>query len=206
MALSASIFVAIYIMLISVTSFVMIRNTKRLKDDKRRFYKEEISDDMEFYKGFPDEIRYKYYQFVRDEVKREDEITHQRLTWAINFHAFLINAFAFVLVFGWKENPPDIEATRRIAIVGIGLIGLTFSFASLLGVVASRRSIDDTRERWNAVNRAWDGFYPKYVPQTFGQDKAFFWGRFSAILMPIGLILLWGILTVGHLIVYIFRH
>lgn len=196
-------FIIIYILTIFIVSYNLIIKTKREKDKNRDQYEHDVIDNMEFYRNFSDSEKYKYYDYIRDEIKREDQISHQRLTWGITFHAFLINAFSILLVFGWSDNPDYIKIFRRVSIISIGMIGLTFSFSTLIGIMASRRSLNDTKERWNAVNMAWEKFYPKYVPQAFGQTKSFSWGHWSVILIPIGLISLWSLLTVGYLIIYL---
>lgn len=74
-----------------------------------------------------DQHIYSYYEVLREEIKREDTITHQRITWSITFQGFLISASALLLVFGWPGDGSeylDIEILRRLSIFGIGILGL----------------------------------------------------------------------------------
>lgn len=106
----------------------------------KKISKKGISKEDELIYQFTNkESRIKYYDYLREEIKREDEITHQRLTWSITFQGFLINALAIMLVFTWENVPIEVFFLRKTALYALGLIGIIFGISSFNGVIASKK-------------------------------------------------------------------
>jgi len=86
------------------------------------------------------------YNYLRDEIKREDQILSQRLTASLTFQGFIITALAFLLSNHWidtKGAAPvliNIQYFKFYTLIGIGIFGLISSIVSLIGIVASQRS------------------------------------------------------------------
>jgi hypothetical protein len=87
------------------------------------------------------EQKYKYYDYLRREIEREDGITHQRLTWILTFQGFLISAVTAMLALGWSSAEPPIPSMRWLSLGALAAVGLAFGHLALKGVMASRRAI-----------------------------------------------------------------
>lgn len=139
----------------------------------------------------------KYYQYLREEIEREDNITNQRLTWTITFQGFLINAMAFLFVFFW-DTSIGIYFVRKLALIAIGFIGLQIGFITYIGVMASRDSIRRAKINWTWRDEIWK-LYPNSVPQTFGQGNTFHGGTIHAERIPRLFIWMWSAYLIGYI-------
>lgn len=194
--------VSIYIVSIVIYSFYEIYKTKRSKDKIRAKVRNESSQDYNAIYEATEEVHYyKYYEYLRDEIQREDELTHQRITWIINLNSFLINAFGILLVFSWDHLPPDIALMRRVAIIVVGIVGLTSAVNSITGISAARRSLEEVKIRWERLNEKWK-LYPNKAPQAYAQRKPFSSGRHHSIMICYTFVVMWVIFLAGYMIIY----
>ncbi|MGE0279591.1 MAG: hypothetical protein AB7P20_03110 [Rhizobiaceae bacterium] len=145
------------------------------------------------------EIAIRYYEYFRQEIEREDEITHQRVTWTMTFQGFIISAITLLLILDWGSKP--VLPIGRLAVFVISFIGVCIGLISLLGITASRRSIRDAKEAWKIRNIAWGNLYPKYVPQAHGQGGAFRRGNMYAIFMAVLFTAMWAIFFCGYIFI-----
>ncbi len=134
--------------------------------------------------------RMRYYKFFRDEIRREDEITHQRLTWGLTFQGFAISAMA-ILLNAKEESGGWLSLLRLLALCAVGVIGLAMAVSTYVGVWASRESIKNCVQKWNNRNKVWN-LYPGLLPQPVGQIHAFFAGQEYAVNIPRIFIFSWG--------------
>lgn len=139
-----------------------------------------------------------YYDYFRDEIKREDEITHQRVTWTMTFQGFLMSAVTLLLILD-LDGDKQFTPMARLSLFAFGLIGIAVGLVSFMGILASRRSIKDAVDDWGKKDGAWKLQY-RYVPQTHGQDNAFDGGNRFATLMPALFILMWTAFMFCYLI------
>lgn len=142
------------------------------------------------------ELAGKYYDYFRDEIRREDEITHQRVTWTTTFQGFIISAMTLLLILDW-DGTRKIVPLGRLSLFAIGLMGVSIGLVSFMGILASRRSTTDAIAAWGRRNAQW-GLYSRYVPQAHGQQNAFTGGHAFAVLMPALFILMWTLFLAGY--------
>lgn len=144
----------------------------------------------------------KYYDYFRDEIKREDEITHQRVTWTTTFQGFIISAMTLLLILDW-DGTRKIVPLGRISLFAIGIMGASVGLVSFMGILASRRSTMDAIAAWDRRNAQW-GLFPKHVPQAHGQQSAFTGGHTFAVLMPALFIVMWTLFLTGYTVLSYF--
>lgn len=142
------------------------------------------------------ELARKYYNYFRDEIKREDEITHQRVTWTTTFQGFIISAMTLLLILDW-DGTRKIVPLGRLSLFAIGIMGVSIGLVSFMGILASRRSTTDAIAAWSRRDAQW-GLYSKSVPQAHGQQNAFAGGHTFAVLMPALFILMWTLFLAGY--------
>lgn len=142
------------------------------------------------------EIALTYYDYFREEIRREDEITHQRITWTMTFQGFIITATTLLIVAEFTTSKQLIPIARLPAFA-FAFIGLCTGLVSLMGILASRHSIKDAVEEWKARDAVW-GLREKYVPQAYGTDRAFDGGDKFATLMPVIFVGMWAVFLWGY--------
>lgn len=146
------------------------------------------------------DARNKYYDYFREEIKREDEILNHRIVWCVTFQGFLFSALALLLVFPWS-SPDDIVVLRRLVLFGIGLTGQLVAVSGLIGVIASRHSAENAIAEWEKRNAAWK-IYIDIVPQSYGRGDSFNLGRLYSLLMPNIFIIIWFLFSVIYSIYF----
>ena len=153
------------------------------------------------------------YSFFRDEIKRDDEITHHRMTTCMAFQGFLFAAQTFLISGAWTvstaatrdgcENAFDVMAGCNVALVqnfrvaaiaAIGFVGYAAALASLAGIIAARLSIRDVKRHFETLldGENADHFF-KCAPQIHGRAKAFKLGNGYTIAVPFLIALVWSI-------------
>lgn len=188
--ISHSIQITVSITLFSFSYIFVVWSIRAIGNISRR--KKLTENETNYYSSFSQESRETYYKYVREEIRREDEITHHRLTWAITFQGFLVNALGIMIVFTWADMPVEVFFLRKLALLAIGIIGLVFGILAFNGVIASRNSIDDVKLDWERRNQSWQ-LQPHRVPQTFGQGGRFRGGTLYAVCVPVSFAVVWSI-------------
>jgi hypothetical protein len=141
------------------------------------------------------------YAFLRDEIKREDSIVHQRLATALSFQGFLIAGLCVLLSSNWQTGTSEftsaaIHQIKILVLAGIGIFGLITSGGAVLGVRASKRSTDETIAWWNTNHKA--NVEDKQFPIAYGSDENHANGHHFMNLMTYSFIAMW----IGYLIVF----
>ena len=109
----------------------------------------------------PDEV-IRYYDYLRQEITREDNITSSRTTSMLTFQGFLITALGFMMTSNWPNlaSRPFFDADctayavitfRENMLILLGLVGFGMAFMSERGIRASFRALDATKDEWEAV-------------------------------------------------------
>lgn len=125
----------------------------------------------------------KYYDYVRKEIEREDNITNQRLTWAMAFQGFLIASMTFLLSGSWPDQADEMAHFRKLVIGALGVVGFLAASLTVSGIDASRNAIDQVVKDWEAINSKLR-IVPQFAPRTYGQEKHFLWGSRYVRLIP----------------------
>jgi hypothetical protein len=134
-----------------------------------------------------------YYEQTRKEIEREDNITHQRLTWAVAIQAFLMAAVGYLISgIGSQETVYlPMVVYREITLGAIGCIGLASAWITLGGVRASRRHINRVKADWRRYDPR-HMIVPELAPHTFGHGPAIAFGSKYAILIPCLMLAAWA--------------
>lgn len=113
-----------------------------------------------------------YYRYLREEVKREDDITNQRIIWSLQFQGFLIASMSFLLGGTWSAGiPNNVLWLRWLLALGIGVVGLLVALRARAGVKSSRIAIAEVKDYWNDyINSGFD-IIPTLVPKAFAQSE-----------------------------------
>lgn len=83
-----------------------------------------------------------WYDQLRYQVSREDELVHQRLTWMMQFEGFLFAAFGIAVA----GRDPMSHALREVLLVLVPIVGLGGAYAVRHGVRSAHRVLE-TLER-----------------------------------------------------------
>lgn len=205
--LSSNAMFAVYFLII-VSTIILIRHYRSANREKIRQFSSKESSINRYYtvETASEDAQYKYYQFLREEIGREDNLTNQRLTWALSFQGFLISAVTILISFAWPSsgtgaalNASEITVMRRVSVVALPLVGLAFGHIAFVGILASRQSLASVKRHWEERNRIW-GLFPDKVPQAFGQRSTFSAGS----LYPLGLSLLFIVMWQIFLVIYVY--
>jgi len=157
------------------------------------------------------------YGYFRDEIKREDEITHHRMTTCMAFQGFLFAAQTFLISGPWSQvaKPTGcmsawgsdvtcgiflVEQFRVWAIGAIGAVGYVAAIVSMFGIIATRISIAATKKHFDGVLA--ESPIDSDWPQIHGRGQAFQIGNTYTIAVPVVLAALWAIYIAyyGHLV------
>jgi ABC-type transport system involved in cytochrome bd biosynthesis fused ATPase/permease subunit len=143
------------------------------------------------------EDEYKYYNSFRDEIKREDEITHHRMITSMTFQGLLMAATGFMISGSWDNLPCGFEAFRLNSIFGIGVIGVVVAMTTTVGILATRLSIRDVKDAFERLTTPQNQGKAELqidgkAPQIHGRGIAFGMGNFYTIFVPIAFVLMWS--------------
>lgn len=142
------------------------------------------------------------YEFLRDEIKREDGITFQRLSSALAFQAILMAAMALVATNGLPSvsSAAASEAVQMIErfyslrvclLLLIGAAGLAVSIGSLIGVHASMRSLRDIKTSWESKIDKGEIVPDARWPQAYGTEIAHRAGHLFPYAITASFIAIW---------------
>lgn len=141
------------------------------------------------------------YDYYRDEIQREDLITHQRISTSLAFQGILMAAMALVLTNGSFAVPAGMDAAnadmldkvrlfRLHIMVLIGVIGFVVATGSTIGIHAAQRSLRATRTKWKNIEpeTGWANLPDMDAPQ--GSKRI---GRTFPYFMSASFCLIWSI-------------
>ena len=145
------------------------------------------------------------YNYLRAEIKREDDITHQRLIVALTFQGFLITAATFLLSNQWTFDGDamvgpsrfylELAAIRIAVVYGIGIAGVSVGFGTAAGIHAARISISKTLKWWNGKIGTMAADDRALIPPAFelGEHHRSHWlGGASAFVIAYAFPILWA--------------
>jgi hypothetical protein len=137
------------------------------------------------------------YEFLREEIAREDSVTHQRMTVALALQGFLFAAVALPTEAadnGLTEIMLAAVVKFRFALIGgIGMVGLLVAIGTMLGIAASQISIYQTKRNWERYARSGNRRVIVRLPAAYGRGCLFHLGTAFAYWITASLILMWGL-------------
>ncbi|MEO0975093.1 MAG: hypothetical protein AAFX85_18550 [Pseudomonadota bacterium] len=121
---------------------------------------------------------WKLYETLVDQLKREESLTNQRLSWMLTTQGFLFASMAI----GARE-----KETLGVFLKVIPVVGVTIAFAGLLGLVAATLS----RRQYKRIYLQTFGDRREAFPRPFAEGLAQWFGTLAAWGIPIVLISGW---------------
>jgi len=126
-----------------------------------------------------DEMDWREYLFFREELRHEDNLINQRVSWLIGSQAFLLGAFATLITSFGKAT--DLNGVRDYMLVGLpvaGVAGVLANYVTILGAVMHvrgvRRLVADKRTphmpalgKWHSLQLRMGLFGPLATPLIF---------------------------------------
>ncbi len=140
------------------------------------------------------------YEFLRTEIQREDRITQERLVSTFAFQGFLIAGTTLLLAGNWifpETNAANAQSLKilndfRVMVLGgAGLIGLFVAIGGLIGIYASRKSINTTRAKWENLVENGRVTLDDRLPQAYGQGSHFTLGGLFPYWITWSFVALW---------------
>jgi hypothetical protein len=158
---------------------------------------------------FVSEDIYKIYNSYREEIKREDEITHQRMITSMTFQGLLMASMGFLISGAWavpiSAGIPEGFPHFRLIVLGIvGLMGALVATFSFVGILATRISIADVKHAFEKMTKVREGETPPRllidprVPQIHGRGIAFKAGNFYTEAVPALFGSLWALYLAAY--------
>jgi hypothetical protein len=136
-----------------------------------------------------------YYKFLREKVRREDDLTNQRTTWSMQFQGFLVAAMALLLSSSkWTGGmTAGIEFLRLLTFPAIGLMGLSLACMTRAGVAASRDAIIKVKSYWQCYVDRDLQIVPSRAPRTYGRWQQHQIGTRYVLWIPTMFLLFWSV-------------
>ena len=127
------------------------------------------------------EMNWEEYKFFRDELRHEDNLINQRVSWLIGSQAFLLGGFATLINSGGSSNPSRLSSLQGAMLTGLPIAGILAVFAGYVTILAAvmhvhgiRRLLATRRYKtmpplhnWHAVQLHMGLFGPLVTPLIF---------------------------------------
>lgn len=146
------------------------------------------------------------YEFLRAEIQREDRITQERLVSTFAFQGFLIAGTTLLLAGNWvfpetgsiQTKIKTLNDFRVLVLGGAGFIGLLVAIGGLIGIYASRKSVNATRVKWEMLIQNGQVIIDDRLPQAYGQGSHFTLGGLFPYWITWSFVALW----IAYLVAY----
>jgi hypothetical protein len=83
------------------------------------------------------EMDWQEYAFFRDELRHEDNLINQRVSWLIGSQAFLLGGFATLLNSGGSPVAASLSDLRSMMVTGLPIAGILAVFAGYVTILAA---------------------------------------------------------------------
>lgn len=109
------------------------------------------------------------YEYLADQIKREDGLTNNRLTWILPINAFLFAALALIT----RDGDPDLQRFIRKWVPLSGMLINVMGFLALMGAFLALWSLKrlwrrENDKRWPQPHGSWFasglGMLPNFIP------------------------------------------
>lgn len=133
---------------------------------------------------------FEYYKFVREEIRKEDTLTNERIISSLTLQGFIFAASGYIISQFVETNSYEAKELYALVVIAIGVIGCLLSSISLMGVAAARASIDNLLGYWELIDKMYK-IVPTWAPQVTGPRDAFRWGSIYYKSVPVILLVFW---------------
>ena len=132
--------------------------------------------------GQESEIGWQEYLFFREELRHEDDLINQRVSWLVGSQAFLLGGFATLITGVNGGRVPILDEIRNYMLVGLpvaGILGGLANYVTILGAVLHvhgvRRFVANKRppshmpslKSWHTLQLRMGLFGPLVTPLIF---------------------------------------
>src|ERR1700761_4431606 len=90
------------------------------------------------------EADWRRYLFLREEMRHEDQLINQRLSWLIGSQAFLLGGFATLIATGANVPASPLGRIKDTMLIGLpiaGILGVMTNYVTILAAVMHVRGI-----------------------------------------------------------------
>ena len=84
-----------------------------------------------------EEMEWQEYTFFRDELRHEDNLINQRVSWLISSQAFLLGGFATLINSGGSTAAASLSGLRGAMVTGLPVAGILAVFAGYVTILAA---------------------------------------------------------------------
>ena len=87
--------------------------------------------------GCEDEIQWREYQFFREEMRHEDNLINQRVSWLIGSQAFLLGGFATLVNAAGYTPASGLDKLKGVMVEGLPIAGILAVLAGYSTILAA---------------------------------------------------------------------
>jgi hypothetical protein len=127
------------------------------------------------------------YVFLREEIRHEDNLVNQRLSWLVSSQSFLLTGFAIAINSPFQSKFPDYE---RLTVVLVTLL----PFAGVLTCGLSSLTIWAAVLHMKEIRRLAGNAHPVHLPPVHGTIWTRTLGLSGPLLTPFVFLTVWLIL------------
>jgi hypothetical protein len=136
------------------------------------------------------DIEWREYLFFREELRHEDNLINQRLSWLIGSQAFLLGGFATLISASAAAPSPTLGKIQDCMITGLPIAGI-------LGVVASYVTILAAVLHVHGVRKFVGDRYPHHMPSLQNWHTTYLrMGLFGPLVTPLIFLAFWVVILV----------
>ena len=91
-----------------------------------------------------EEIEWREHLFFREEMRHEDNLINQRVSWLISSQAFLLGGFATLINSGGGGSVPAINNLKGVMVTGLpvaGILAVVAGYSTILAAVSHVQGI-----------------------------------------------------------------
>ena len=139
------------------------------------------------------DAQWREYLFFREEMRHEDNLINQRVSWLIGSQAFLLGGFATLISAASTVPASSLDKIKGFMVVGLpvtGILGVAANYVTILAAVMHVRSVRNlvinsppsqmpSLKNWGTLQLRMGLFGPLVTPLIFLS----FWGIILARLL-----------------------
>ncbi len=129
------------------------------------------------------------FVFLREEIRHEDNLINQRVSWLVSSQSFLLTGFAIALNGPLQARFPQYERLNLLLISLIPVVGVVICLVSYLSIFAGVLHM-------RQIRRLAGTFHPRHLPGVQGTDVTRRMGLSGPVLTPVVFLIVWLVLLI----------
>ena len=129
------------------------------------------------------------FVFLREEIRHEDNLINQRVSWLVSSQSFLLTAFAISLNGPLQAKFAQYERLNILLISLIPIVGVVICLVSHLTIFAGVLHMRQIRHLAGT-------FHPRHLPGVQGTDVTRRLGSSGPVLTPVIFLVVWLVLLI----------